>query len=97
MLFHLEIDSEILIDDGELLAVRQCNQVEVWAANGAIFYGYLPETVTDEVIRIAARFYMTGFLSGVRVAASIVAGVDTAKTSAIEYSIPIQTVTQLAL
>jgi hypothetical protein len=45
---YLEEDHQELVNDGQVMAVRQNGKVEVWACDGEYHFGDLPESATAE-------------------------------------------------
>lgn len=60
----IDEDAVTLIEDGDILAVRQHGRVEVWSADGETHLGNLPLSATELEIRKAAEFWLNGFATG---------------------------------
>lgn len=63
---YIEEEAVTLIEDGDLLAIRQHGRVEVWNADGEIHLGNLPMYATEPETRKAAEFWLNGFNEGIQ-------------------------------
>lgn len=64
MELYLEAGHEIVYTDGNVIAVRQNNRVEVWAEDGEAYYGELRETADAGDVMEAMKFYASGHKQG---------------------------------
>lgn len=62
---YIDEDAVTLIEDGDLLAIRQRGTVEVWTADGETYLGNMPVYATELEIRKAAEFWRNGFATGI--------------------------------
>jgi hypothetical protein len=60
----LEENHVVVLEENEILAVRQSGKVEVWSTDGETHYGTLDEYATPNEVRSAMRFYRTGIEHG---------------------------------
>lgn len=60
----LEPNHEIVLGDAEIIAVRQCGVVQVWAEDGEYHYFDLPEDASAETIKVVKRIFECGHSTG---------------------------------